>query len=336
MAKTVDEIAKATGVSVTTVRFVIAGQAERYRISEQTRQRVERFIAEHGYSINHAARALKLRRSESVGFVVPDLANPFFARIMSRLEALCRAQEHILLAVASHEDPGLEERAVASLLGRGVDGLVLAPCQPDVPAALCAARRRPGVVMFDRDYGHADFPTVLSDNEQGGFELTRHVLGETDGACVFLIGHPASPTIEARLRSYVEACSAAGRVSLVRQHAEDSPQAGRQLMTDFLNETGGPPSAFLCSSLLVLEGALQALKALPGGIDPAIVIGTFDDHTMLDLLANRVFSVRQDEDALAERVFARLGLAGESVPAQREIIACRVVGRNVPTLSGPG
>ena len=59
MAKTVEEIARATGVSVTTVRFVIGGQAERHRISVQTRERVEGYIAEHGYVLNHTARALK-------------------------------------------------------------------------------------------------------------------------------------------------------------------------------------------------------------------------------------------------------------------------------------
>ena len=87
MAKSVEEIARATGVSVTTVRFVIAGQAERYRISLQTRERVERYIDQHGYVLNFAARALKRRRSESVGFVVPDLANPFFVRIVAHIEA---------------------------------------------------------------------------------------------------------------------------------------------------------------------------------------------------------------------------------------------------------
>ena len=63
MSKTVEEIAKATGFSITTVRFVINGQSDKYRISAKTRQAVEDYIAIHGYSLNHTARSLKLNRS---------------------------------------------------------------------------------------------------------------------------------------------------------------------------------------------------------------------------------------------------------------------------------
>ena len=331
MAKTVEEIARATGVSVTTVRFVIGGQAERHRISVQTRERVEGYIAEHGYVLNHTARALKLRRSESVGLVVPDLANPFFARVMARLEGLCGGCSHVLLAVASHEDPVLESRAVAALLARGVDGIVIAPSQPDLPDALRVAKRLTPVVFFDRDYGHPAYPTVLSDNTQGAGDLTRRVLAESPGDCVFFCGHAESPTIRLRIQAYADACSGAGRPELrgaVRVHPDDSPRAGGQLMSDYLKEVGRPPQALLCSSLLMLEGVLQALKQEAAGIPPGLVIGTFDDHTMLDLLPNRVFSVRQDEVALAEHAFAALGLDAPAATGQ-VLIPCRLVERNV-------
>lgn len=332
MAKTVEEIARATGVSVTTVRFVIGGQAERYRISQETRARVERYIAEHGYSLNHTARALKLRRSESVGLVVPDLANPFFSRIMARLEGVCRERSHVVLAVASHEDPILESRAVAALLERGVDGLVIAPCQPELPAVLQAVKHVPHVVFFDRDYGHAAFPTVLSDNVQGAAALTRRVLAEMPKDCMFFCGHAETPTLSERIRAYAETCQAVGRPELgdsVHVHVEDSPLAGRQLMQAVLQQCGRPPQAFLCSSLLMLEGALQALKQATGRIDPGLVIGTFDDHTMLDLLPNRVFSVSQNEAALAEHAFAALALDRPAAPAERVRIECQLIARNV-------
>ena len=82
--------------------------------------------------------------------------------------------------------------------------------------------------------------------------------------------------------------------------------AGQQMMHQLINELNGPPPAFMCSSLLVLEGALQQIKAHVGRIDNDILIGTFDDHAMLDLLPNRIVSVKQDEVALANRIFERL------------------------------
>ena len=318
MPKTVEEIARETGFSITTVRFVINGQAEKYRISEKTRKQIEEYVAIHGYSLNHAARSLKLKRSDTIGLVIPDLANAFFARFMAAFEIRCRKRNLLLLTVSSHDDPELESRAVNSLLARGVDGLVIAPCQASAQPQLIRNQDRKSIVMFDRDYGTQHFPTVVSDNYQGALEMSRRMLREAKGPCYFMCGdaeRPAvegvirGPSIKERLRGFIDACAEAGiknGESLVRTATESSPEAGAKMMHDLIDELGAPPSAFICSALLLLEGALQQIRTQTGKIDKKLLIGTFDDHTMLDFLPNRVLSIRQNEDALARRVFERL------------------------------
>ena len=93
---------------------------------------------------------------------------------------------------------------------------------------------------------------------------------------------------------------------------------------------GKPPTAFMCSSLLVLEGALQQLKAQTGEIPSAMLIGTFDDHAMLDLLPNRVLSVKQDEARLAALVFERLleQIEHGDSSEMRNTVPCRLISRN--------
>jgi len=334
MPKTVEEISRETGFSVTTVRLVINGQAEKYRISARTTKVIEDYVALHGYSLNHAARSLKLNRSDTVGFVVPDLSNAFFARLMAALEALCRKRNLLLLTVASHEDPALENRAVANLLSRGVDGLVIAPCQAAVLPQLVKNRARTSIVMIDRDYATGLFPTVVSDNVQGGLTMTRRILRENGGEPLpFLCGHAESPSIQDRIRGYASACAEGGIAAEARRvllEAEDSTDAGRRMMQSLIDRSGEAPHAFMCSSLLVLEGALQQIKSQLGGIDPRILIGTFDDHTMLDLLPNPVFSIRQNEKLLAQRVFERLVVPGvEATPdVTPSIIPAELVCRN--------
>ncbi|MEO8411571.1 MAG: substrate-binding domain-containing protein, partial [Propionivibrio sp.] len=208
MSKTVEEIARETGFSITTVRFVINGQSERYRISTATRKQIEDYIAIHGYSINHAARSLKLNRSDTVGLVVPDLANAFFARFMAELEALCRQRDLLLLTVASHEDPRLEDRALINLLARGVDGLVVAPCQNTVLPQIQRSKARTSIVMFDRDYHSSLCPAVVSDNFQGGLEMAQRMLTHAGGACYFLCGDAELPSIQDRVRGFLAAAEA--------------------------------------------------------------------------------------------------------------------------------
>ena len=334
MSKTVEEIAKATGFSITTVRFVINGQTDKYRISAKTRQAIEEYIAIHGYSLNHTARSLKLNRSETVGFVVPDLANPYFARLMAALEARCNERNLLLLTLASHEDPELENRAITSLLERGVDGLAIAPCQPTVLPQLRSNKTRASIVLFDRGYPDALFPSVVSDNYRGGLEMARRMLKESNGACFFLCGHADSPSIQDRIRGFLAACEEAGIADAharVWQDAIDSPATGRHLMRILIDDLHQPPAAFMCSSLLVLEGALLQLREQMGSIDPALLIGTFDDHAMLDLLPNRVLSIRQNEKAIAERLFQRL-IEPRDIGQPRggiDIIPCDLVARNL-------
>jgi D-fructose-responsive transcription factor len=334
MSKTAEEISKATGFSITTIRFVLNGQSEKYRISAATQKRINDYIAIHGYSINHAARSLKLKRSDTIGLVVPDLDNAFFARLMAALEVLCRQRNLLLLTVASHEDAQLENRAISTLLARGVDGLVIAPCQVATLPQLLKNKASASVVMFDRDFRPSLFPTVISDNFQGGLEMTRRILRENEGSCHFLCGDSQLPSIQDRVRGFTAAYEEKGisdSETLIFRETENTRAAGRRLMQGLIETLQRPPRAFMCSSLQMLEGALQQIKAQMGVIDKEILIGTFDDHTMLDFLPNRILSIKQNEDALAARVFERLvepiGERQESSPC--DVIPSQLICRNL-------
>ena len=106
MPKTIEEIARETGFSVTTVRLIANGQAGKYRISKATAKIVEEQIRRHGLVVNHAARSLKLRRTDTIGLVVPELSNAFFARLMAGLEELCRGSGLVLLDRVDQRESG--------------------------------------------------------------------------------------------------------------------------------------------------------------------------------------------------------------------------------------
>lgn len=80
MAKTIEQIANALDLSITTVRLVLNGKAERYRISVKTQEKIADYVNEYGYTVNHTARSLKLNKTETFGLVIPRLSNPFSPR----------------------------------------------------------------------------------------------------------------------------------------------------------------------------------------------------------------------------------------------------------------
>lgn len=332
--KTIDEIAGATGVSRTTVRFVVAGLAERYRIKPETRERIEAYVAAHGLALNHAARSLKLRRSEAVGLVVPDLANAFFAGLTAALEDHCRRNGLVLLTASSHEDPAREALAVENLVARGVDGLVVAPCRP--ATAFRGLRRRGcAVVMVDRAFPATPFPTVVGDNEAAARQLAERLLA-LGHPVDFLCACPTLPSIADRIRGFTSALRAAGHSDVdtpIHRAETDDVAAGARVMTALAEARGDAPSTFMCSSLLVLEGALQAIVARCGRLPSDTVIGTFDHHPLLDVVPNRILTIRQDEAAIAARAFACLSdlMAGAAPSALHHVIPGRLWERGPAT-----
>ena len=331
MPKTVAEIARETGLSVTTVRLIASGQAGKYRISDATAKIVEEQIQRYGVMVNHAARSLKLRRTDTIGLVVPELSNAFFARLMSGLEELCRGNGLVLLTSSTNEDPDLEDRAIHSLWARGVDGLIVAPCRTPDYGRLFAKSTKMPIVVVDRAYPDSRYPSVVSDNVEAGLALTRAVLATGGPLTAFLCGQPELPTIAGRIRGFSAACQELGIAdweALILRTAENSVGAGRTLMGQLL-ERGSHPASFICSSLMVLEGATQRLKEQIGHIPPEVVMGTFDDQESLDFLPNRVFSARQNEAELASRAFARLTQmpVDELTPSEQTIVPFQLIQR---------
>ena len=187
-------------------------------------------------------------------------------------------------------------------------------------------------MIIDRPYAGSRYATIASDNFTGCLKLTREILKEGGLRTAFLCANPESPSIADRIRGFSAACreeGVSGWQDLVYQTPEDDVTSGAELLDRALGRDGDAPASFICSSLLVLEGAMQQLKRRVGRIPAETIIGTFDDHPMLDFLPNRVLSVRQNEAALAAAALQRLleRHGGAEPPPPPITVACELVRR---------
>src|SRR6186713_1141586 len=115
-------IAGELGVSITTVSKVLNHRAD---ISDATRLRVLAKVEQLGYQRNAVARSLSLRRTHTLGIVIPDLMHSFFVEIVAGIEAATSARGYGLLLCSSSEDPAKERLELDMLRQRQVDGIVL-------------------------------------------------------------------------------------------------------------------------------------------------------------------------------------------------------------------
>src|SRR5216110_996394 len=123
---TMKRIASELGVSVTTISKVLNNHGD---ISEATRDRVMAKIEELGYQRNAVARSLTLRRTHTIGIVIPDLMHSFFVEVIAGIEPVASVRGYGVLLCSSSEDPAKERSELEMLRGRQVDGVVIASAQ---------------------------------------------------------------------------------------------------------------------------------------------------------------------------------------------------------------
>lgn len=321
MAKTIKEIARDTGYSRTTVTLVINGKSDDYRISPKARSIIEAYIAEHGYRYNQAARSLKLARSHTVGLIVPDIANAFFARLAAALEQLCRRQGFILVTTSTGESPEVERLALENFVARGIDGVILTPCEPRRTLPGAGRKAEMPVVQIDRRFDGDDGFVVTSDHFVSAEKVTERIIAAGAKEITFLTGSPANPTTLQRIKGFESSTAAlpdtAARFT-VRSSDQDTEDGGYALVESLLDVRGTLPDGLIFGSLLIFHGAMRAIRARMGAIPPGLIAGTFAYSAIIEYLPNPVFVIQQDEPMLAEQAFVVLAqLMRKDRPAEQ-------------------
>jgi len=182
-------IAKELGVSTTTVSKVLNDHAD---IGPATRARVLARVEQLGYRPNAVARSLSMRRTHTMGIVIPDLMHSFFVEVISGIESVSSDRGYGLLLCSSGEDAQKERRELEMLRARRVDGIVLASADAantDVLRRLVSLGT--AVVMIDRD----DHPKlrchrVLTDDHLVGLLATEHLIAVGRKTIAHLAGPP--------------------------------------------------------------------------------------------------------------------------------------------------
>lgn len=298
------DIARLAQVSVTTASYVINGQAERRRISPATVARVLAVVEEHGYRPDQQAASLRRGQSRCLGFILPDLENPSYARLAKLLEQKARAAGYQLL-IASSDDAADSERQLLELFrSRRCDALIVASClPPDDPLYPSIVASGLPVIAVDRALSPRHIRSVVSDDEQAGRTLTASLLTPRPRHIALLGARPELVISQARERGFHAALDGFdGRVSVY--HGELFSRACGYRQMQALLADAGPPDALLSTAYVLLEGVFDALRERHAEQQPAIRLATFGDTQLLDFLPLRVNAMSQQHERIVERVLS--------------------------------
>jgi LacI family transcriptional regulator len=271
---TIQDVAKAAGVSVSTVSRVLNDKVD---VAKATYEKVQRTIEEMGYTSNLAARSLRSRRTNTVGVIALYLRDPFAIQVLLGINRAIQEIGYDLILYASGErgespPAAWEQRHVSLINGSVADGVIIV-----TPAAATFPTMFP-LVAIDPHSGDTDYPVVIATNLAGALEMMEYLIGLGHRRVGFIAGREHSKSAQQRLRGYTESLQKANiplDPELIRQ-GDYQRKTGYRCARDLLNLPKPPTAIFAAndeSAIGTIEAAREAGLRIP---DDLSVVG-FDN-----------------------------------------------------------
>jgi LacI family transcriptional regulator len=272
---TMRHVAECAGVSVTTVSHVINHTRP---VSEELREKVLAAMDELGYQPNRLARSLRRGETHTIGMIVPDNVNPFFAEIARGIEDAGSGEGYSVILCNS--DGNLEKELFYHnvLTAKQVDGILFVAVGASTEVIRSLQKRRMPLVVIDRDVPDVAVDSVLIDNAEGGRQATRHLLDLGHRRIGCITGPSDLTPSAARVTGYRQALHEAGIAAdealVVR--GDFMYESGHRAAHRLLAMDDPPTALFACNDLMAI-GAISAAVSAGWQVPADLSVVGFDD-----------------------------------------------------------
>ena len=303
---TLKKIAQKSGLSVPTVSRVLTGKGAQYRISRTTIDLVNSIATELNYTPNYLASGLRLKRTLTIGLIIPDISNPFFSSLARSVEKSARRDGYSIILCDSEETTKIEIESFKLLERRKVDGMIVSPVGQESKHFLAGSETRVPMVLVDRYFPDLPIPFVTSDNYLGAVEAVTYLIenGHRSIACIQGL-QDTSSNIE-RVRGFVDAHNKNGLTvdeSLIV--GDNFGEENGYIEAKLLMKRAKRPTAVFCVGNLISLGVLRALAEEGLSIPQDLSLISFDDQPYFSFLSPPITTVAQQNKELG-RIAAKL------------------------------
>lgn len=289
------DVAKKAGVSTATVSRVINGNGG---YSKKTEEKVRQTIEECGFTPNVNAIGLRTNKSHSIGVIVPDITNEFFAKIVHELDIYLLKNKYSLLICDSNEDYELEDRYIQNLIEKNVDGIVYISGQNEIKN-ISNVKNVP-VVYIDRAPQNAEV-LVQSDNESGGYLATSELLKKGCRNILLLRDFRYASTIRQRKRGYLKALEEYQVTYDEALEVSCFPdfEDARLTLQRLIKARGCFFDGIFATNDRIALGCIDTLKRLGYKVPEDVKVVGFDDVSLTEFSSPTITTISQDAKQLA-------------------------------------
>jgi len=300
LSTTMKDIAREAGVSINTVSRALNGKPD---VNEDTKKRILEIADRLNYVPNFLAKGLVTKNTRTIGVIVSDNANPFFARMIKGIEDYARSRGYNIILCNTDERYEKEEEAVRLLREKRVDGLLitLTPAQKERTDILELKRTGVPFVLLNRHMDDIMTDYVINDNVYGAYLAVSHLAKLGHKRIGYISGPSQISSVRERLEGYRKALfenNIEFDNSLVKG-SNLKMEGGYRLMKEFLELENRPTAVFTYSDFLAI-GALKALKEAKLQVPKDIALVGYDDIEFSSLLEVPLTTVHQPRYRIGE------------------------------------
>lgn len=319
---TLDDIAQAAGVSKQTVSRALNNKGE---IDPDTKERILKLAAELRYRPNQLARAFHTQQTKLIGFLVPDIANPFFAEVARGVQDAAIALDYHVILCNTDENPQTEIELMEHLASQGIDGLISFTTRAPLTQILHFADSFKPIVTINRRLPHPNIYPVVSKNRHGAQQAVEQFIHEQRAAPAMLAPFPLGDRESARARGFVETLAAHGHIVEPSRLSRGLPTlaGGYQAARNLFAAHPETDAIFTYNDLMAL-GAIRACHELHRRIPQDVSIIGFDDIQLAAISYPALSTIRIDKHAMGQKAFERVLQVIEQPDAQFSEIALDV------------
>jgi len=299
---TIRDVASAAGVSQSTTSRALRNQGY---VAADVKDRVHKAAARLGYVPDVLARHLRQQVSHSIGVLVSDLRNSFYADLAAGASRAAKRAGYTVMLIDDQLLADEEAEASEAFASMRVAGVVLTPMSAQVSQYLL--QRHIPVVEVDRQFAVETCDAVVVDNRVAAVQLTEHLLDLGHRRIALLVDETDWTTGRERMHGYEEALAHAGigvDPALMVAAGWDV-EGARQVTLQLLAQDPAPTAIFAANNMLA-EGVWRAAADLGLRLPGELSIVCFDEAPWMTMVSPNLTTVRQDGVALGEAAVVRL------------------------------
>ena len=300
----IKDVARMAGVSVTTVSHVLNKTRS---VHPDTQARVNAAVRTLGYVPSAVARSLKLNATHTIGMLVPNNSNPYFAELVRAVEDACFAAGYALLLCNTDDNADRQKVYLDVLAQKRVDGLIVASTSDDEVMSAHLAQTAIPMVLIDRAIAGLERPCVQTDHVQGGQLATQHLLGLGHQRIACIAGPEYLHSSEQRVDGWRQALLQVGMCPDLLAHGDFTVNGGYLAMRTLLAAApGARPTAVLACNDLMAMGALRAVHECSLRVPQDVAVVGYDDIELAGYTQPPLSTVAQPVNAMAHQALALL------------------------------